>query len=321
MHSKGYTIMSCMRDIVFDNPSVLPALSRFSIPLGFGESTVGDVCRSNNVDAPTLLAVINYICGFPAEDSSIDLPTLINYLKSAHDYFLAYILPSIRAKLITAITTGTPGDFTFLFVKLFDQYVDEVRRHLLFEETEIFPHVRSLVEGKPVPDFSISRFKDSHTPIVGKLGDMKELFIGHFTAEDARVDMLNTVLFDIIVLERDLTTHCHLEDDLFIPAVIKLEHKIEEHRIDPVTPTERERNLDENGDIILTPREREIVTAIALGLSNKEIADRLCLSIHTVTTHRRNISAKLNIHSSSAITLFALMHGLITLDDASRTLK
>ena len=48
---------------------------------------------------------------------------------------------------------------------------------------------------------------------------------------------------------------------------------------------------------VLSVREREILVLLAQGLSNKEIADRLFLSVYTVMTHRRNICQKLNIHS------------------------
>ncbi len=57
---------------------------------------------------------------------------------------------------------------------------------------------------------------------------------------------------------------------------------------------------------------------IAKGLANKEIADRLCLSIHTVTTHRRNICSKLQIHTSAGLTIFAIVNGLLPLTDIPR---
>ena len=52
-------------------------------------------------------------------------------------------------------------------------------------------------------------------------------------------------------------------------------------------------------------------------MSNKEIADRLCLSINTVTTHRRNIARKLQIHSPAGITIYAIVNKLVTLEEVS----
>lgn len=65
----------------------------------------------------------------------------------------------------------------------------------------------------------------------------------------------------------------------------------------------------------LTPREREVVVCIVKGMTNKEIAQQLFLSPHTVITHRRNISKKLQIHSSSGLTIYAIMNKLVELSD------
>lgn len=65
----------------------------------------------------------------------------------------------------------------------------------------------------------------------------------------------------------------------------------------------------------LTPRERDIVIGVVKGLTNKEIADKLFISINTVTTHRRNIVKKLDIHSASGLTVYAIMNKLVSLEE------
>jgi len=66
----------------------------------------------------------------------------------------------------------------------------------------------------------------------------------------------------------------------------------------------------------LSKREKEIVICVAKGMTNKEIADKLFLSLHTITTHRRNISAKLQIHSSAGLTIYAIVNNLINIENA-----
>ncbi len=306
-----------MRDIIADNTLLLMALSRFDISLGFGDSTVADVCRATGVDCPTFLAVANFISDKPCSGFDVSLPSLTGYLKQAHVYFLDYVLPGIRGRLISAISSGQQSDVTLLILKFYDEYVEEVRRHMRYEEEHVFTYVDDLVKGHRDPMFSIAEFRSNHRPIAAKLKELKEIFICHFTAERARVDMLNAVLFEIVTCERDLTTHCRLEDSLFVPAVTAIEQRIETECGSGATSEGGSGALDANGDIELTPRERDIVTAIARGLSNKEIADKLCLSVHTVATHRRNICAKLNIHSASGMTIFAIIHGLISIDEGN----
>ena len=62
----------------------------------------------------------------------------------------------------------------------------------------------------------------------------------------------------------------------------------------------------------LTQREREILKLIAEGYKNKEIADYLCISVKTVEKHRANLMAKLDLHSASGLTAFAIGKGLVT---------
>jgi DNA-binding NarL/FixJ family response regulator len=65
---------------------------------------------------------------------------------------------------------------------------------------------------------------------------------------------------------------------------------------------------------VLTSREREILQLLAEGLSAKEIAAHLNLSIKTVETHRRNIMEKLNIHTIAELTKYAIREGLVALE-------
>lgn len=307
-----YLPSSRMRDIIADNPLLLPVLSRFGIALGFGDNAVGDVCRLSGVDCPTFLAVANFISRKNYIYGTISLPSMIAYLKNAHAYFLDYALPRIRVRMIEAISSGTPNDISFHILKFYDEYVEEVRRHMKFEEDKVFVYVTDLAAGKRDSKFSIAMFRDHHLPIADKLHEIEELFICHFSAENGRIDLLNTLLFDIITCERDLVTHCRLEDELFIPAVEDKELSI--NVSDDEEPSQYA--IDEKGDVVLTPRERDIIGAIAKGMSNKEIAEALFLSVHTVATHRRNICAKLNIHSASALTVYAIIHGLIPIPES-----
>ena len=61
----------------------------------------------------------------------------------------------------------------------------------------------------------------------------------------------------------------------------------------------------------LTPREREVLKGIVDGLINKEIAARMGVSVATVITHRNNLTEKLGTRSVSALTIFAVMHGIV----------
>ncbi len=65
----------------------------------------------------------------------------------------------------------------------------------------------------------------------------------------------------------------------------------------------------------LSAREKQVLSCVVRGMTNKQIADKLCLSAHTVTTHRRNISAKLDIHSAAGLTIYAIVNKIVGIDD------
>lgn len=71
----------------------------------------------------------------------------------------------------------------------------------------------------------------------------------------------------------------------------------------------------EKSDEPISAREKNILKHIALGLTNKEIADTLFISIHTVVTHRKNITQKLGIKSVSGLTVYAILNNLIAMDE------
>lgn len=65
----------------------------------------------------------------------------------------------------------------------------------------------------------------------------------------------------------------------------------------------------------LSNREKEIITLVVKGMTNKEIADKLFLSVHTVITHRRNIARKLEIHSATGLTIYAIVNKLVDISE------
>lgn len=302
-----------MRDIIRSNSLMLMTLSRFGISLGFGNATVAEVCDRHSIDVSTFLTVANFASSRPYDVEQVTLPSLIKYLKGAHKYFIDFAIPRIRHKLISVIDSAA-DEVGYVVLRFFDEWLDEVRKHMDYENTKVFNYVESLINGKAPSDFCIDIFAAHHDSIAMKLEALKDILI-RFAPGD-KGDLLNSVLFDIINCEDDLISHCELEDRMFVPAVARLEEQVtselttEDNKTDNESPGEIDPRLDS-----LSPREREIVTQIALGKSNKEIAESLCISVYTVTTHRRNITTKLQLHSPAAITIFAVINRLVDLED------
>ena len=71
----------------------------------------------------------------------------------------------------------------------------------------------------------------------------------------------------------------------------------------------------------LSTREKEIIVCVVKGMTNKQIAEKLFISTHTVITHRRNIAAKLQIHSPAGLTIYAIVNRLVELNQIKETIQ
>ncbi len=300
--------------IICDEPTLLQMMCRFGIPLGVGEKTVREVCEENKVDTITFLAVADYMKHGPVSASAfadkVSVATLIAYLGRAHDFFLNFQLPAIRRKLLAAIDCSQQNEVAYLILKAYDEYMGEVRRHMQYENRKIFVYVDKLLQGVRQPDFEIAQFAKSHVGIDKKLSELKNIIIKYYSPVNT-ANQLADVLFDIFNCEADLRAHCGVEDVLFVPAVQLLEATVSDKAT--VSGPDNSATVPE----ALSEREREIVGLIVRGLTNKEVADRLFISVNTVLTHRKNISRKLNIHSVSGLTIYAIVNHLVNLEEIS----
>ena len=170
MYKKGlYKETDKMSDLICENYPMVLVMSRFGIALGFGEDSIGEVCRKNQVDAYTFLTVVNFLTEeiravTPELCERLSLDTLVLYLHNAHDYFLDFRLPHIRRKLLEAIGS-CPADVAFVIRNFFDEYALEVDRHMAYEEQTVFPYVHALQQGNLDAKYNISVFSRRHEQI------------------------------------------------------------------------------------------------------------------------------------------------------------
>jgi regulator of cell morphogenesis and NO signaling len=313
---KGYRPTDKMRDLVKDNSTLILVMGRFGISLGFGDKSVRDVCRIQNVNENTFLEVVNFVSDREYNYKSISLPSLIGYLKKAHEYFLDFNLPNIRRKLIESIDCSGTNDIALLIVKFYDEYVTEVRKHMEYENEVVFSYVEQLSQGFLNRSFSISNFAGKHSPISNKLKELKDIIIRYYPEKNNY--LLNSVLLDILLCEQDLTSHCMIEDLLFVPAVRLLEQQIKMSGQILYTDETNNEIVDNDKLDVLSDREKDIIICITKEMNNKEIADYLFLSVHTVTTHRRNISNKLQIHTTAGLIIYAIANKLVDINDIQK---
>lgn len=226
-----YSAKDKMSDLICENYNLLLVMSRFGLSLGFGDQTVEQVCCRQGVHTGTFLAVANFMdedCGIPEEfQEEVSLEALMEYLRQAHSYFLDFHLPAIRHKLIEAIDC-VQDEIAFLILKFYDEYVNEVRAHMEYENEVVFRYVDALMKGKGTEEYEISIFAARHNQIELRLRELKNIIVKYYPAKTNN-NLLNSVLFDIYSCEKDLRSHCRVEDYMFVPLIAELENKIREN--------------------------------------------------------------------------------------------
>lgn len=307
---KLYEASDKMISLIRDNYNVLQALGAFGINLGFGDKTVSEVCAEQNVDTYTFLMVVNYIINgyrHQGPDESISVPTLMRYLRASHEYFLGFQLPFIRKELEDAL--GDDSRMGQLILKLYDDYSRSILQHMKYEEKTLFPYVEALLNGKKNADYNIATFSEHHGDTVSKLFELKSIIIKYLPSNELTNNKLTATLYDIYNNEEWLQLHSNVEDEIFTPAIRNLERQVESNDVSAKISNMIGKSTDVQGS--LSEREKDVIICLVQGLSNKEIADRLFISINTVMTHRRNIARKLDIHSPAGLTIFAIVNNLV----------
>jgi len=268
------------------------------------------VCEGEGVDTYTFLAVVNFtINGYRDSDDAdrLSIPTLMKYLRASHEYYLGFQLPFIRKELADAL--DPENSLAALILKLYDEYARQIQHHMKYEERMVFPYVENLLDGRVTSGYDIETFSKHHGQTDQKLRELKQIIIKYLPSDGLRNNQLSATLYDIYNNEEWLAQHAEVEDHIFIPAIRQLEQRLRQNDVSAKISNMISQSPNSNES--LSDREKDVVISVVQGMSNKEIADHLCISVNTVITHRRNIARKLQIHSPAGLTIYAIVNNLV----------
>lgn len=299
-------------------------LEHLGVPFIVKEKTVEDICRGNNINPTLYLHFATLFANKSVKNvpdfNLDDIKCVVKYLQNCHNYYLNERANKI-IKYVTQISQETNCAGIKLLEDFVQNYIDEIKKHFAYENDIVFPYMISLAnQDNSVPnhtassasqaDYSVIDYKHHHDNIDDKLADIKGLIIKYLPFEDKnnlRRKLLNC-LFD---LEHDLKIHTLIEDTVLIPLVEKFEGKTP-NIISTSAPAVQ---IAENPNIELTDREIDVLRLLLAGNSNKEVADKLNISTHTVISHRKNITSKTSIKSLAGLTIYAIQNGIIEMSD------
>ena len=274
-----------MAELMNLNFNLLGVLTRMGMNFGFGEETVEEICRKGGVDVNAFLL----ICSVYAYDGYIpsgeflnntNLHDLVKYLRLSHTYYMDVAVRELGSALEQVLKPCTEKQRGVLW-SFFTQYKEELAKHFEYEEKKVFPHVEAVLDHKIPRELTLSEYEDNHAGVSEKLEDLKSLVM-KYTPAVCDQQQIYRALSYIYTLELDMEKHIAIEDCI----------------------------LRQEGEE-LSEREKEILVSVAKGMLNKEIADQYNISIHTVISHRKNITRKTGIKTVAGLTVYALLNNLI----------
>ena len=293
-----------MADLMDLRPSLPGVLARMRIPFGFGDQTVEEVCRKEGVDPETFLLICNVyaVDGYAPTKEKLrkaDLRDVLKYLRFSHTYYMDVALNEL-ADALRALTEPCGEKHKRIIRQFFYEYKDELTKHFEYEERNVFPYAEAILHHGRLTD---EDYGENHSHMEEKLADLKSLVMKYLPPECGQQDICRA-LACIFSLQEDVARHILVEDGVLVPIVNRKLH----------TDLEGADEASRSEGETLSSREKEILVCVAKGMLNKEIADAENISIHTVITHRKNITRKTGIKTVAGLTVYAQLNNLIDIN-------
>ncbi len=260
-------------------------INRFGIRLGLSDNSIRDICFKHEINPDFFLVIINTFLNddyFPEQKlQTFSIQQIVDYLKQTDMYYMHAMLPNIEKHLNAFIALSNPKN----------AQLELIRRFFLKFKSELINRIET------------GGLDDNHTEEM--LSDLKQILIKHLTGS-FNDNLCYGVIFSISGLEKDIQMHNRIRNKVLKP-MIDLLGDPDFNLLSFKDIESREENESE-----LSNREIEVLKLIAQGFINKEIADKLNISLNTVLSHRKNITSKLRIKTVSGLTFYSIAHGYIS---------
>ena len=271
-------------EVVEKNCELIPVINRFGIRLGLSDFSVKDICYTHGINPDFFLVILNTFLNddyFPEKKlQAFSIYQIANYLKQTDMYYLHAMLPNIERHLNAFITLSNPKN----------KQLDLIRKFFLeFKDVLI-----NRIETGGLDDNSTEEM----------LCDLKQILIKHLKGS-FNDNLCYAIVFAISGLEKDIQMHNRIRNKILKPMIDLLDDP------DFDLTTIKEIDPPEVNESELSNREIDVLKLIAQGFINKEIADKLNISLNTVLSHRKNITSKLGIKTVSGLTFYSIANGYI----------
>jgi DNA-binding CsgD family transcriptional regulator len=280
-----------LSELLTEHSELIPVVNRFGVKLGVGEKTIEKICLENDLNVDFILAILNVYLDEeydPEKDlDAFDVSLIVDYLKRTVENYMQASVPNLEKHFtpFIAMSSGENEELKLLH-KIFYQFKSELSEHLQQGLEQLSDYPNEL------------------------LHDLKNIIIKHISG-NFNQNLAYAVIFSITALEKELHIHNRLLEKVLRPKLKELDSGHIEHLNHAFS--DEHKSQEENKQ--LTNREIEVLKLIVQGRLNKEIADKLNISLNTVLSHRKNIIAKTGIKTVSGLTFYSISNGYVSSGD------
>ena len=282
---------SVLSEIIEEQHSLIPLINRFGIKMGLGDRTISEICKESNINEAFFLAIINAYINedyFPENKLlKFDIATVVAFIKKTEMYLHCYQISNLEKHLNAFMTTSPSENKQLkLIYRLFLQFKEEYTVHVEKKSIEVPASIEPLQ-------------------------DLKNIFIKHISG-NFNENLCYAVIFSIDSLLKDLQKHNRTKVKILQPMIENLAEAGIDNWQD-LLDTDAQISFDKT--VPISTRELDVLKLIARGHINKEIADRLNISLNTVLSHRKNITSKLGIKTVSGLIFYCISQGHVSSDE------
>lgn len=227
-----------MADVIHTNYFTLSVLNRFGIELGFGDKSVDEICKKNNVDVDFFLEIVNAFVDkdyFPKKHlQTFSVKLITDYLQKTHDYYHKLKVPEIEHLIEEMVDSCyTQKENIVLLKKFFNDYKQELLNHTRREEKIVFPYTLAIEKAynseesdnsviELMETYSIEIFQNEHDNIEEKLLDLRNIII-KYLPQPKNSRLCNKLLYELFNLEQDINDHSRIEEKVLVPKIREME--------------------------------------------------------------------------------------------------
>lgn len=272
-------------ELLISHSYLIPVVNRFGIRLGVGDKTISSICKENDVDVHLFMTVIRInmddVASINDDLSLLDVSDVLYYLKTTIDYFVQSAIPNIEKHLLPLIAMSEiDNEELKMLHKILNKFKSDFNNYI----NQGLEHVK---------EYSYDLLRD-----------LKSILIKHISGSYNH-NLAYAVIFSIDSLEKDLILHNRIFDLLARPKLDNLDLE----NIESLNHIFTDEQKSSDSECHLTNREIEILKLIVQGHMNKEMAEKLNISLNTVLSHRKNIISKTGIKTVSGLTFYAISNG------------